>query len=411
MVFRFLRDLASFWRRQRKNWRIVVTRQLFNRFFNQITMQFSNIYIRALGASPTELGSVNSASSLIGTLISIPVGWLQDRYSLRKIFLLGVGVSTFVPLIYAVSNHWLMIVPAMILAAIGMRLGSCVVICDISLKSEDRATGKALCEGMGSAPALLAPLLAAYLITVFGGISVEGIRPLYWIQFVARAVLFLFVALQLGEIARAKGMRRGGLLGGLGDVFREGKALKRFILFSVVRSFTISMMMPFRAPFAHEVKKAEQFVLGWMGTASLLVEVSFSTPLGRLSDRIGRRKVFYLLTPILCLSNLLFIVAPSPELLVLSSLLFGFDPIIVTVVQGAMTPELIPSEYIGRWRGILGFFRGLVSIPAPIIGGIIWERLGPHYVFLIPILVELLVRIPIMVTLPETLKRGQPTSK
>ncbi|MCD6262921.1 hypothetical protein J7L60_00700 [Candidatus Bathyarchaeota archaeon] len=87
MVFRFLRDLASFWRRQRKNWRIVVTRQVFNRFFNQITMQFSNIYIRALGASPTELGSVNSASSLIGTLISIPVGWLQDRYSLRKIFL------------------------------------------------------------------------------------------------------------------------------------------------------------------------------------------------------------------------------------------------------------------------------------------------------------------------------------
>jgi len=43
MVFKFLRDLASFWRRQRKNWRIVVTRQLFNRFFNQITMQFSNI--------------------------------------------------------------------------------------------------------------------------------------------------------------------------------------------------------------------------------------------------------------------------------------------------------------------------------------------------------------------------------
>jgi MFS family permease len=408
MGFNFFKSLVSFWSKQKSNWRVVVTRQVFNRFFNQMAMQFSNIYIRTLGASPIELGSVNSVSGLIGTTISIPVGWMHDRYSLRKIFLSGVILSIFVPIIYAISRQWVMIIPAIVLATISMRLGSCAVICDLSLKSEDRATGKALCEGMGSAPALIAPIIAAYIITLFGGISVDGIRPLYWIQFTARFILFLFVATKLGEISRIKNEKgRTRIRDGFSNLFKQSKALKRFILFSTVGSFMTSMITPFRAPFANEVKEANQFVLGLMATMPLLVEVMFSTPLGRVSDRIGRKSVFYLITPILCFSNLLFILATTSELLILSSLLYGFTPILGTVVQGAMTPELIPNDYIGRWRGILGLFSGLVSIPAPIIGGIIWEHIGSHYIFLIPIFVELFLRIPLIKTIPETLNRAR----
>jgi hypothetical protein len=58
---------------------------------------------------------------------------------------------------------------------------------------------------------------------------------------------------------------------------------------------------------------------------------------------------------------------------------------------------------MGRWIGVLQFFRGMVSIPAPIIGGIIWEHLGPAYIFIVPILIDLVVRIPLLFTMPETL--------
>jgi hypothetical protein len=45
----------------------------------------------------------------------------------------------------------------------------------------------------------------------------------------------------------------------------------------------------------------------------------------------------------------------------------------------------------------------LVSIPAPVVGGIVWERIGPEYVFLIPIALDLIVGLPLLVTMPETL--------
>ena len=73
----------------------------------------------------------------------------------------------------------------------------------------------------------------------------------------------------------------------------------------------------------------------------------------------------------------------------------------------SMTPELVPRDCIGRWRGIIGFFTGLVSIPAPIIGGFIWEHLGPEWVFIIIVAIDLVIRMPLLYTVPETLDRNR----
>lgn len=243
MLIKFLRELGAVWRRQKSNWRTVVIRQVFNRFFNQMTIQYSNIYIRKLGASPVELGAVNSASGLSGTLISLPLGYFQDRYSVRKIYLTGVALLTLVPLLYAVAYRWEFVTPAILISGLGVHLGSCVVICDLSLPNMDRATGKALCEGIGALPTLFAPTIAAILITWFGGIKTESIRPLYWIQFGARIALFVYVALKLTEIVRPKReLKKMSAIGDFQDVLQRGTAVKRWLLFLSLNMFTGTMI-------------------------------------------------------------------------------------------------------------------------------------------------------------------------
>ena len=405
MVFNFLRELGAVWRRQQKNWKTVVIRQVFNRFFNQLTLQYSNIYIRELGASPVELGTVNSASGISTTLISMPLGYFQDRYSVRKIYLVGVALLTFVPLLYAVAYSWEFITPAILISGLSMRLGSCVVVCDLSLPNIDRATGKALCEGLGALPTLLAPIVAAVLVTWFGGVNTEGIRPLYWIQFAACIVLFFYVALRLTEVARPqREFREVNPIGDFQDVFQRGTAVKRWLLFQSLNMFTGTMMTTYRYPYAFEVKGSSQFIIGGIATAMIMTEAVFSTPMGRLADRIGRKRTFYLLMPLFCLANVLFVLAPSPEYLLLAGFLLGFR-MIAMLAYGSMTPELVPADCLGRWRGLIGLFTGLAAIPAPIVGGFIWERLGPGWVFIIPTLIDLFVRLPLLYTVPETLQR------
>ncbi len=407
MVASFFRELRDVWRRQNLNWRTVVTRQVFNRFIRQLTLQYSNIFIRDLGASAMELGAVNSASGLGSTLISLPLGYFQDRYSIRKIYLLGISILTLSPLLFALADRWEFVIPAILIAGLCERLGSCVIICDLSLSNEDRATGKALCEGIGALPTLLAPTIAALLVTMFGGMNVEGIRPLYWIQFAAQVLLVVYTAKRMVEVERP--VRKSKSINPIEEfreVFRRGTATKRWLLFLATNYFTMSMITPFRYLFAHEVKGAGPFVISGITTAMILAEALFAAPLGRITDRIGRKKMFYILTPIYCLSYVIFVLAPSQEWLLLAGFLMGFK-MLSYVAYGAMTPELVPRDCIGRWRGLIGLCLGLAAIPGPIVGGWIWENLGPMWVFIIPIFVELFIRMPLLYTVPETLHNSK----
>jgi hypothetical protein len=69
-----------------------------------------------------------------------------------------------------------------------------------------------------------------------------------------------------------------------------------------------------------------------------------------------------------------------------------------------MTFELVPAEQMGRWLGIVRFVRLLLSAGSAYAAGVIWDNLGPQYVFLTIIGLDLFIRIPLLVGMPETLK-------
>jgi MFS family permease len=144
-----------------------------------------------------------------------------------------------------------------------------------------------------------------------------------------------------------------------------------------------------------------------MATATVVARLISGIPVGRLADRIGRKRVIYLLTPLWYASNLLLVFSPpfasKAPMLVLSAV-FLASYTLSSGATNAMTLEVVSLEQQGRWGGLLGFFAGLVTIPAPILGGLIWRELGPMYVFLVPIALDLLFRIPLLATVPETLE-------
>jgi MFS family permease len=397
-----LNRIVSFWKRQDRNWRTIVLKNVFGRFFDHMTNDYTNIYVTELGASPVELGFINSISRGIAALISIPTGWLQDRYSLRKMFIIGLGISILASLFYATASSWLIIIPAIILAQVATQWGNCVVFCDFHLHREDRSAGKALCEGIGNIPSLVAPIVATFIITFQGGISAEAIRPLYWMQFASRFILISFMARQLKDPMRLK--KRTNFSSGMHEVFNNGTALKRWMLFLAVGSFAMAMMNPFRLVFAYEIKKADQNILGLMTVTSLLAQIIFLSQLGNLVERFGERKLFYVLLPITCFANIILIIAPSPEFLIVSALIQGSSMMALIIVQESMSAEPVPINCLGRWRGILGLSNGLASISSPTIGGVIWERIGPSYVFIIPIAIYLFIQLPLLTTLPKTSK-------
>ena len=68
-----------------------------------------------------------------------------------------------------------------------------------------------------------------------------------------------------------------------------------------------------------------------------------------------------------------------------------------------MTFELVPPEQMGRWMGIVRFFRLLLAAVGVYLSGVIWDKIGPQYVFLVIIGLDIFIRIPLLIGMPETL--------
>jgi MFS family permease len=397
----------DFIKRQERTFKINLMRVSSQNFFLYLTQQYQSIYATLLGADPVQLGLLNSIGGLASAAISAPTGWLADRWGIKRVLLFGLPLMALAALIFAVSTNWLMVLPAFLLSMLSLRqvMTVCPMVCGSCLKSEERATGMQLCDTLSAAPRLIAPIFAAFVITAFGGITLEGIKPLYYLQVVGFSVLWLFTLRKFtNPLSRAASRDTSSLVDGIREVLGLGGTVRRWILFICFATVPMFVNTAYLPLFAAEFKGADQFVLSGMATASTFMPLLLSIPIGRLADTFGRKRVIFLLTPIYISSILILVFAPNTTFLIISSILQGVL-MLGMVTQGAMTAELVPPSLLGRWYGILGVFRGIVGIVSPLIAGLIWSNVGPAFVFLFIIITEV-SKIALLITIPETLKKG-----
>jgi len=367
---------------------------------------YLSIYIIALGATVTQLGMVNSLGMIAAAGSSPLTGWFIDRTGPKKIYLLGIGLLLISYLTYAIAQSWLIIIIAMVAYWLGFTISihSCATVCGNCLVNEDRATGMTICETVAAGLLGMAgPMLGAWLVTIFGGINASGIRPLFFLSSIITVSTFIIILTQLSSKKwRIASVTKPDILHDLYQVLKEGYHLKRWLVISSVNQLPLAMVFPFSQVFAYEIKGADQFILGAMVTGSALTSIIFAIPLGRLADKVGRKKVLYITIPLFWISNLMLIWSPKPAFLLAAGILQGFY-YISGPISGAMERELVPPEQMGRWLGIIRLFRMFLNASLALISGIIWDRIGPQYVFLVFIVIDLILRAPLLVSMPETL--------
>ena len=178
-IRRGLGKARQFIRRQKPNYRITVTRAALSSFLAGLTSQYDSIYAVALGASPIQLGALNSIKGGASAVMSAPTGWLVDRYGVKGFYVMGIGLAAVAAGLYGLAPDWRALIPAVILISLSMRFTGtgCSVLCADQLENRDRATGQNMCSAIGSVFLALSPMIAAVLVTRFGGLAAQGLRP------------------------------------------------------------------------------------------------------------------------------------------------------------------------------------------------------------------------------------------
>jgi len=404
----FLRNGISFLKRQQRDWKVTVARTSMDKLAYQMVFPYLSVYIVALGASATQLGIVNSIGMMIAGLFGPFTGWFIDRIGPKKIYLVGITFMVVCYLTYGLAQSWGVTIIAMIAYWLGFStsIHSCATICGNCLVNRDRATGMMICETVTAGLLGMAgPIIATWLVSQFGGVNPNGIRPLFFSGLIITVGTFVVVLTQLSSRKWTKAnTNRTSLFKEISQVFKSGKHLKRWIVIATITQLPIGMVFPFSQVFAYQVKGANEFILGAMVTGSALSSIVFAIPLGRLADRVGRKKVLFVTIPLFLLSNLMLILAPTPVFLVLAGILQGFH-YIGSPIAAAIERELVPAEHMGRWIGITRFFKMIFSGILALTAGIIWDKFGPQYIFITFIGIELLIRLPLLISISETLNK------
>lgn len=404
-----LRGGAAFLKRQDRDWKVTVLRTSLDKLAYQMVFPYLSVYIVALGATGTELGMVNSIGMVSAGLIAPFTGWFIDRIGPKKIYLIGIVLLALSYLTYGLAGHWGVTALAMLAYWLGFSIStqSCATVCGNCLVNRDRATGMLICETVAAGLlGMVGPLLATWLVSLAGGVNVGGIRPLFFSGLIVTLGTFAVVATQLSPRRwAARGGSDPNLWRGLTEVLKGGSHLKRWLVVAAVTQVPMGMVFPFTQVYAHAVKGADGFVLGAMVAGSALSSILLAIPLGRLADRIGRKRVLYGTIPVFWVANLLLVWAPSSWLLILAGALQGFFFINITLCA-AIERELVAPEQMGRWIGINRFFKMTTSAAMAFLAGLVWDGLGPQYIFLIFVAIDVLIRLPLLVGMPETLHRG-----
>lgn len=403
-------SMPSFWRAQHPDWKVTVVRTSLERLGYQMIYPYLSIYVVALGAGKTELGMITSLGIFLAGVISPFVGQIIDKDGPRRVYIAGILMLIAAYLTYALSPTWGVAAAGMILYYLGQGTGihSCSAICGNCLESCDRGKGMMLCESVAAGfLGMLGPMISAWILVNLLGVqgtpeNAEDIRPLFFISAFISIVSLFVVYFKLSKTRGFADSRKTSILRDARELLHGNRTTQKWLIISAINNLPTAMVLPFCQVYAEEVKGAGVIVLAAMVIASACTSVIFGYPMGVICDRIGRKKTLYITISLLSLSNILLVLAPSPLFLILSGMLLGFYSI-GSPLNSAMARELVSQDVMGRWIGLTRLANNIFGAVMALLAGVIYDSIGPEFVFLINAALDLFVRIPLIHSMPETL--------
>lgn len=132
----------------------------------------------------------------------------------------------------------------------------------------------------------------------------------------------------------------------------------------------------------------------WFATAYLMTTAVLLIPVGKLSDVVGRTKIFKIGLIIFSAFSLVCGVSPSATFFLVSRLMQGVGSAMLFTTSMAILVTVFPVSERGKVIGIntAGVYIGLSS--GPFLGGIIAHQLGWRYIFFINFLIGICLIIP-----------------
>ncbi len=186
------------------------------------------------------------------------------------------------------------------------------------------------------------------------------------------------------------------------SLLMRNRAALLLLMFNIFLVFTgIGLVIPIMPTYMNELHIGGS-VLGLMVAAFSISQLIFSPYSGRLSDRIGRKKLIITGMVIFAISEWLFAIAHAPALLFVSRAIGGLGAALIMPSVMAYAADITSNEERGSAMGFINAAITTGFIIGPGIGGLLAEY-GIRVPFYAAAIAGLVAAIATLLMLPESL--------
>jgi len=327
-----------------------------------------------LGAGPAALGIIEGVAEATASLLKLFSGVWSDRLGRKKpLVLAGYFLSSLARPLMGFASAWGHVLAVRFSDRIGKGVRSSPrdALLAASVPAEDRGRAFGLQRAMDHLGAVFGPVVA-FLLLAGAGLSYRSVFFLAAIPGIASVAAILFLVRDTGTPAPR---HAGGPLhdGDLPPLFRRyllivslftlGNASDAFLILRAVDSGVPAAWVPLLWGAFHVVKS------------------SFSTHLGILSDRWGRKQLIVAGWIVYAACYALWGFVEGPSWMVALFLVYGLYSAATEGTELALVADFVPPGMRGAAFGWFHLAVGLSALPASILFGALWATFGSQVAF------------------------------
>ena len=323
-----------------------------------------------LRAGPAFLGVVEGLAEAVAAALKIVSGGLSDRLRRRKpLVVAGYSLSSLVRPLVALATAPAHVLAVRVLDRVGKGVRGAprdALVVEVT-RREDRGRAFGFQRAMDHAGAMAGPLLASAALLATG-----DLRAVFALAAIPAALAVATLVLGVREeprpLAPATAMTTAGAPSPLEP------ALVRYL--GVLAVFTLG-----NSSDAFLLLRAQEAGLALAAVPVLwalhhLVKAGASTWGGALSDRVGRRWAIVGGWGVYALAYAGFALARTPLAIVALFAFYGLFHALTEGAERALVADLAGEATRGRAFGLFHAVTGASLLPASLMTGVLWQRLG-----------------------------------
>ena len=354
----------------------------------------------ALGASMAVVGIIEGLAEFIAGFLKGYFGRLSDKIGKRSIFVtIGYGISAIVKPLPGIFPYVSTVLFSRVTDRVGKGIRTAPRDALLASNAESSANGGkgntgaifGFHRGMDTLGAAIGPIAALVLLHFHP----NDFKLIFLVAFIPSIIAVSFTTVVKDKIVSIKEKQKEKY----SAIWKSGPSQYRVIVilitvFSLVNSSDVFLILKSQN-ISHS---STQAILGYIFYN--IVYASASYPLGRLSDKIGKKKIYVSGLLIFSLVYLGFALAPSELLIWGFFILYGIYAASTEGIAKAWVSDLIPDNHRGTAIGLLTMLSSLAMMFGSFITGILWDGFGSTAPFLVSSIVSFLIAI-IFVTIKK----------